>query len=354
MFSREEFTFFNLATPSLPVALRESAYLLDVLVRCTEELCGPDASVFSDLPAEIFAHAQLYGFPVHVDESSRDSYLYRVEGTVDRDTVPSAATATIVLEITLDAVTHQFRSLIVEPSGNGTTQQLRIATFVPLYIVEASANDFDLCFHLKQGSYTANEPVVLTSVSLIKVPIYSFSAMTAGIAKFTASTRLAVFTSDVTAPSASLKLPVVHAVEMADELEKLATAGVRDSVTEDDVAAATAAAAALQGTRKATSMQQAQYLRVFMIRLFEACERGMFVVELLMTGLDDLIMVPVHNAKPHLRLSSVQPLYPGHGHQYRVTIPAPIVHVVPEADVSSDASKNEAGGEVADRIVELD
>ncbi|KAI9175704.1 hypothetical protein H9P43_006068 [Blastocladiella emersonii ATCC 22665] len=88
--------------------------------------------------AEIFAHALLRGFPLHVSNLLNDKHLYRVEGTLDRTHLAAASAinplSAMVLEITVESTVHQFRSLLVTPTGDGDQQLLRVAAYVPRFI----------------------------------------------------------------------------------------------------------------------------------------------------------------------------------------------------------------------------
>ncbi|KAI9175744.1 hypothetical protein H9P43_006108 [Blastocladiella emersonii ATCC 22665] len=49
--SREEFTFYGLEFPSVPISLRDSTFLIDSLVKCAEELLGPESAGIAAYPA---------------------------------------------------------------------------------------------------------------------------------------------------------------------------------------------------------------------------------------------------------------------------------------------------------------
>ncbi|KAI9175739.1 hypothetical protein H9P43_006103 [Blastocladiella emersonii ATCC 22665] len=283
--SCEEFTFFRLPAPTVPIALHDSPFLLNVLVQCAEELCGSDAAALRGtlvltpnflcvagphatgaiLPkllasalasgrltwtgaamlesapwpdmrelwssvhgsprlaasaAEIFAQAQLYGFPVDANEMLKDKYLYRIEGTLDRALVAAAGAvnplATMVLEISLGSAVHQFRSLTVTPTVEGDEQRLRIAIFVPRYIVEGSPADFHVRVRFECG---LSDAAMLSSVSKTKVSVASLTKASASIAQFAIATRFLNLCPGRTLPSPDLLFPAVRAFETADKVE---------------------------------------------------------------------------------------------------------------------------------------
>ncbi|KAI9175598.1 hypothetical protein H9P43_006961 [Blastocladiella emersonii ATCC 22665] len=188
---QQEFTFYKLAAPTIPIALRESPFLINTLVRCAELLLGPDsvamaghragshasaallikligfaiaasrltwtgsdALPFAPWPAmpELWdalresrflaphlaglqAQAMLYGFPMNLAGRKKglETDLFRVEGILDPTVLNAARAAAplslVVLEIDQGGIVHQFRSLTTKLVDDGTKPLL---DFLPL------------------------------------------------------------------------------------------------------------------------------------------------------------------------------------------------------------------------------
>ncbi|KAI9175944.1 hypothetical protein H9P43_006308 [Blastocladiella emersonii ATCC 22665] len=142
----------------------------------------------STCAAEIFAQAQLYGFPV----SARDEGVLRVEGLIDREFVASTAAtdpfAAMVLEIAHNGMTHAFRSLLVAPSSADGEEQLRVATYVLRHLVAGLGDRLDVRVRFDHGSAQAAAAVApLSSVLVTRVPANAVATATASIANVTLS-----------------------------------------------------------------------------------------------------------------------------------------------------------------------
>ncbi|KAI9175690.1 hypothetical protein H9P43_006054 [Blastocladiella emersonii ATCC 22665] len=202
---RQEFTFAKLPTPTVPISLRESPFIINAFVRCAELLLGPDSVAmagrragphataallikllgfalassrltwtggdilpFAPWPAmpelwdalgdsgvltaslaELQAQAILYGFPVDLGGRKKKGFetdVYRVEGIIDATALNAVRAAAplshMVLEISMGGIMHQFRSLATKSVDEG--QKLRVATYVPRYVAKGAGGDEDL------------------------------------------------------------------------------------------------------------------------------------------------------------------------------------------------------------------
>ncbi|KAI9173115.1 hypothetical protein H9P43_007246 [Blastocladiella emersonii ATCC 22665] len=271
---RQEFTFYKLAAPTVPIALRESPFLINALVRCAELLLGPDSvamagrhagshataallikligfalassrltwtgadflmsapwpampelwdalrdsAVVTSSFAELQAQGMLYGFPV-ADGVGYATDVCRIEGKLDTAALDAARTAAplslMVLEINHGGIVHQFRSFTTKAINDG--KQLRVATYVPQYIVEDFADgELPARPSLPRG---ANTPVVLASIATELVPVNARAGVYSGIVYFPNVTRFnAPSPSQPTVLSPHRDLPVVHAAEHKDEI----------------------------------------------------------------------------------------------------------------------------------------
>ncbi|KAI9173308.1 hypothetical protein H9P43_007439 [Blastocladiella emersonii ATCC 22665] len=253
--SREEFTFYRLATPTVPIALRESTFLIDTLVQLAKELAvrrpllspgcllrlaltstpWPDvrelwsaisaSSSLASSAAEIFAHAQLHGFSISVGETAGDTRLYRVEGLVDRSLVMNPLSA-MVLEIACGSTVHQFHSLTIKPfhdgGGDVDVDQVRVSVCVPRFIVETCPGDLDVRVRFDHGAArcaaTDEQRVPLASVSATKVTAGSRTEATSSVAKYAVATRFACYNNGMILPTSSPLLPAISAIETADSI----------------------------------------------------------------------------------------------------------------------------------------
>ncbi|KAI9175553.1 hypothetical protein H9P43_006914 [Blastocladiella emersonii ATCC 22665] len=199
------------AMPELWDALRESGVLAPHL-------------------AELQAQAALYGFPIDLGGRKQgvETDVYRVEGVFNMavlDAVRAAAPLSfLILEIDQGGIAHQFRSFATKPADNG--KQLRVATYVPRYVVSGAAGDggelrarIRFVCGLQQSLPATVKSVPLTEVVTDTVPVNSRAAVYAGIVYFPNVTRYHWPRSNVPSVLSPVRdLTVVHAAEHAGEI----------------------------------------------------------------------------------------------------------------------------------------
>ncbi|KAI9151109.1 hypothetical protein H9P43_009724 [Blastocladiella emersonii ATCC 22665] len=245
---REEFTFYRLEFPTVPISLSVSDFVTDSLAQCLEALSqtpeishltgsvipkllgfalaagriawqGPTAitppPLLASYTAEILVQSHLYGFPIDFVGKPRDTFVIQLDGLVD---CPAAATGLpISLQIAGDSTIFRFRSLRLAPGETGG--QLRVMTFVSRDFGEKIASGkmpISVCF----GD---SLHVPLTQINTTRVLTKSLTTTFTSSIKFAAERRYLQSRGEkpVLTPPSQQVLPVRYAYEERDSIKLL-------------------------------------------------------------------------------------------------------------------------------------